>query len=141
MPALVRDAFSMIRDIGRVSRVVNAWGAALNIPQLIGGLLFIATIEGQLVLATLILTLVVAGQIHKRTPFSRLIGLCHLPWLALLPWLVYRLQTAEHSIALQIWGWYVAVVIAISLVFDAIDVYRYAKGEKTFSWASSQASG
>jgi len=137
---LVRDAFSMIRDIGRASRAVNAWGAALNIPQLIGGLVFITTIEGQLVLASVVLTLVVAGRIHRQTPFSRLIGLCHIPWLALLPWLVYRLQTAEHSIALQIWGWYVAVVIAISLVFDAIDVYRYTRGERNFSWASTQAS-
>lgn len=136
----VRDAFAMIRDIGRASRVVNAWGAALNVPQLIGGLVFVATIEGQLVLASLILTLVVAGQMHKRTPFSRLIGMCHIPWLALLPWLVYRLQTTEHSVALQIWGYYVAVVIAISLAFDAIDVYRYSKGEKTFAWASSRTS-
>jgi len=133
---LVRDALRMISDIRKTSRVVDAWGALLNVPQLIGGLVFITSIEGQLVLATLIFTLIVAGQIHKKTPFSRLIGLCHLPWLPLLPWLVYRLQTVEHSDPLQVWGYYVTVVIAISLIFDAVDVYRYRKGEKTFSWAS-----
>ena len=42
----------------------------------------------------------------------------------------------EHPAALQIWGYYVAAIIAISLVFDALDVYRYAKGQRTFSWAS-----
>lgn len=133
---LVRDALLMIRDIGKTSRAVNIWGASLNIPQLLGGLMFIATLEGQLVLTTLIFTLVVAGQIHRKTPFSRLIGLCHLPWLALLPWLLYRLQAAEHPLPLQVWGYYVAATISISLVFDAFDVYRYAKGQKTFSWAS-----
>ena len=137
---LLLDPFRMIGDIGRASRVVNAWGAALNIPQVIGGLVFIKTLEGQLVLATVVATLIVAGQIHRNTPFSRLIGLCHIPWLALLPWLVVRLQAQEHSIALQVWGYYVVVTIAISLVFDAIDVYRYAKGQKTFAWASSPAS-
>jgi hypothetical protein len=137
---LLRDALLMIRDIGKTSRVVNLWGGLLNIPQLIGGLLFITTAVGQLVLATLILTLVVAGQIHRKSPFSRLIGLCHIPWLALLPWLVYRLQTVEHPVHLQIWGYYVAATISISLMFDAFDVYRYAKGQRTFSWASKAGS-
>ena len=137
---LLRDALMMIRDIGRASRVVNIWGALLNVTQLIGGLVFITTLEGQLVLATLILTLVVAGQIHRKTPFSRLIGLCHIPWVALLPWLVYRLQTIEHPVAVQIWGYYVAATISISLIFDALDVYRYATGQRTFSWASKVGS-
>lgn len=132
----VRDAVRMIRDIGRTNRAVNAWGAALNIPQFVGGLVFITTLEGQLVLATVVATLVIAGQIHRRTPFSRLIGLCHMPWLALLPWLVYRLRAMEHSAELRVWGWYVIVTIAASLLFDAMDVYRYSRGKKTFSWAS-----
>ena len=137
---LLRDAFVMIRDIGSTSRVVYVWGALLNVVQLIGGLVFITTLEGQVVLATLILTLVVAGQIHRNTPFSRLIGICHVPWVALLPWLVYRLQTVEHPIELQIWGYYVTATISLSLVFDTLDVYRYTKGQKTFSWASKAGS-
>jgi hypothetical protein len=126
----------MIQDIGRESRAVYVWGAALNVTQLIGGLVFMTSLEGQLVLVTLVFTLIVAGQIHKRARFSRLIGLCHLPWLALLPWLVYRLLTVDHSIPLRVWGYYVAATIAVSLVFDAIDIYRYTRGQKTFGWAS-----
>ena len=60
-----------------------------------------------------------------------------LPWLLLLlpaPWLVYRLQTGDHSLSLQLWSAYVAATIAISLIFDALDLYRYAKGQTTFSW-------
>ena len=85
-------------------------------------------------LVTLIITLVVAGQIHKKTPFSRLTGLCHLPWIALLPWL-NRLQTVEHTLYFQLWGYFVAAIIAISLVFDVMDVYRFTRGQKTFSWS------
>jgi hypothetical protein len=133
---LVLDALRMIQDIRRTSRAVDIWGAALNVPQLIGGLVFVRALEGQLILVTLVFTLIVAGQIHKRARFSRLIGLCHLPWLALLPWLVYRLLTVDYSIQLRVWGYYVAAAIAVSLIFDAIDVYRYTKGQKTFGWAS-----
>jgi hypothetical protein len=133
--SLLLDPIRMIRDIRSQGLAIDLWGGLLNIPQLIGGLIFISTIEGQAILVTLILTLTVAGQIHKQRPFSRLIGVCHVPWLALLPWLVYRLQDTEHSVPLRIWAYYVAATIFISLIFDCLDLYRYARGEKTFSWA------
>jgi hypothetical protein len=130
------DGFRMIFDIGRVSQRVNIWGGSLNIPQFIGSLIFITYIEGQLVLVTVIFTLIVAGQIHKRSPFSRLIGLCHIPWLPLLPWLVYRIMNFPHPIWLEVWLYYTAGAIAISLMFDTRDIYLYSKGQTTFAWAS-----
>ncbi len=135
----ILDVFHMIADIGRTSRAVNIWGASLNIPQFVGGLIFIAYIEGQLILAMVIFTLLVAGQIHKRSPFSRLIGLCHIPWLLLLPWLLYRMMNFEHSTWLQIWLCYTSITIAISLIFDAWDIHRYFKGKRTFAWTDSES--
>lgn len=132
---LLLDPIKMIRDIRGQGLAIYVWGGMLNIPQLIGGLIFIASIEGQVILATVVLTLVIAGQIHRRWRFSRLIGICHLPWMALLPWLVYRLQNFEHSVPLKIWAYYVTATIFISLIFDIFDIYRYSRGEKTFSWA------
>ena len=132
---LFLDPISMIRDIRRQGLGIWIWGGLLNIPQLIGDLFFIRSIEGQVILVRIILTLVVAGQIHKRASFSRLIEICHLPWLALLPWLVYRLTYFEHSLQLRIWMYYVATTILISLFFDVLDIYRYMRGEKSFSWA------
>ena len=125
----------MIRDIRGTTKAIRIWGGLLNMTQLIGGLVFIASAEGQAVLATLIFTLIVAGQIHKRTPFSRLTGLCHQPWLALLPWLVYRLQSNELGIYLTVWGYLVCLLMLVSLIFDVLDVYRYTRGEKVFSWS------
>jgi hypothetical protein len=102
---------------------------------MVGGLVFIWAIEGQVVLLTIILTLVVAGQIHKRTPFSRLIGICHLPWMVMLPWVVWRLATVSHDIYLQVWLGYVVVTVLISLVFDVFDLARFLRGDKVFAWA------
>jgi hypothetical protein len=131
---LITDVLAMIRDIRSANRTVDMWGAALNVPQILGGLVFILSIEGQLVLVTVIVTLLSAAQIHKRSPFSRLTGLCHLPWLALAPWLVYRLQSAEHNTGFQIWGYYVLITMVVSLLFDAFDLYRYFNGAKTYAW-------
>lgn len=132
---LLLDALRMIRDIRRQGLVIDLWGALLNIPQLVGGLVFIAAIEAQLILAAEIVALAVAGQIHRRQRFSRLIGLCHLPWLVLLPWLGHRLMAHDHAPMLRLWLYYVAVTMLVSLVFDLADVWRYARGQRSFAWA------
>jgi hypothetical protein len=81
---LVLDASWIIQDIRPTSRAVDIFAASLR-ASVSGGLAFVAAIEGQIILVTSVFTLIFVGQIHKRAPFSRLIGLCHLPWLVLLP--------------------------------------------------------
>ena len=132
---LILDAVNMIKDIRKQGLAIDLWGALLNFPQIIGGLVFIRTIEGQVVFGLAIVTLMVAGQIHKRERFSRLTGLCHLPWLAMLPWLAWRLMAHEHSTAQSGWLIYVIVTVFVSLVFDVRDVFKYVKGDRTFAWA------
>ncbi|MGI9393228.1 MAG: hypothetical protein ACR2OY_01145 [Boseongicola sp.] len=132
---LFLDPIRMIQDIRSQGGFIGTWGGLLNIPQLIGGLFFVFYIEGLVILLTVILTLMIAGQIHKRAPFSRLIGICHLPWLALLPWLIWRLSAIVHPTLLFAWLIYVAVTIAVSLVFDIFDIYRFFRGDKKFAWA------
>ncbi|SMX36884.1 hypothetical protein [Octadecabacter ascidiaceicola] len=132
---LLLDPFKMIRDIRALGGFIGIWGGLLNIPQVIGGLLFIRTPEGLVILLTVMVVLIAAGQIHKHMKFSRLIGLCHIPWLLMLPWLVIRMVSYEHSMALTIWLAFVVVTVGISLVFDVFDIFRFSKGDKTFAWA------
>ena len=133
---LIKDAFNMIQSIRQQEGFIGQWGGLLNIPQMIGGLIFIWAIEGQVILAIVFLTLMVAGQIHKRTPWSRLTGICHLPWLIMAPWLAHRIAAHEHGMILKAWLIYVAFTVTISLVFDVMDVWRYFRGERTFAWAA-----
>lgn len=71
----------------------------------------------------------------KREPFSRLAGICHLTWIAVLPWLIWRIAAFDHSVFRTGWMIYVAATITISLVFDFLDAARYLRGDKKFSWA------
>jgi hypothetical protein len=133
---LILDGLRMIGDIRGLGGWIGVWGGALNIPQVLGGLLFIGTPEGAAILVTVVLTLVIAGQIHKRQRFSRLTGLCHVPWLALLPWLIWRIATVDHGPVMTLWLAYVGLAILISLIFDIFDVARYLRGDRTFAWAN-----
>ena len=128
----------MIQEIRTIGGGINRWGAALNIPQIIGGVVFIGTPEGAAILLVELSCLLIAGQIHRRERFSRLISICHIPWLFLLPWLIWRFAIVEHSAALTIWLAYVIAAIAISLVFDVIELMRYAKGGRVFAWAKGE---
>lgn len=132
---LAGDAHSMISEIRAQPGPIGIWGAALNIPQLIGGVIFIFTPEGLAILICELAALAIAGQIHKRERFSRLTSICHLPWLILLPWLHWRMLTTDHSALLMLWLLYVTMTIAISLYFDARELLRYLRGDKRFAWA------
>lgn len=132
---LLTDPLKMIRDIRALDGGIGNWGAALNIPQVLGGLIFINKPEGLAVLLTVLLTLLVAGQIHRRENFSRLTSICHLPWLVLVPWLLMRMVTQDHSLILSLWLGYVVITIVISLVLDARELWLFSQGKRVFAWA------
>lgn len=135
---LFLDAYNMIKSIRAQEGFIGVWGGLLNIPQMIGGLVFLRTVEGAVILTLVLGTLMVAGQIHKRSPFSRFTGICHIPWLVMAPVLAYRIAEHQHGPVLKTWLVYVTATVVISLVFDAMDLWRYAKGQRTFAWASSE---
>ena len=132
---LIHDALSMIRAIRAQGGMIRIWGFLLNVPQIAGGIAFFYTIEGLIVGVAALLTLIIAGQIHRREPFSRLTGLCHIPWLVMLPWLVWRLAQFEHGAFQSGWMTFVATTIFVSLFFDVRDVFMHLRGAKTFDWA------
>ena len=89
---------------------------------MVGGLVFISRIEAALVLVTCVFSVVVAAQIHKRHPFSRLTSLVHVVWLPLFPMLVEGLMTEGAVGAFGIWLAYVVITMAISLVLDVWNI-------------------
>jgi hypothetical protein len=131
---LFRDFLAMLSDLRREAPHVDRWGAALNLPQIFGALFFITTRQAQLILAANIVTLVIASQIHKRRPFSRLAGMCHVIWIPLLPYLVWTLWTAPANTAFWYWLLYVAATMGLCLVLDAREVHRYlTTDDKTYA--------
>jgi len=119
---LITDTKRMIYDINRSSFWFGLWGAALNIPQVIGGLVFLPRLEAALILITCAVPVVIAAQTHKRAPFTYLTSWVHLPWVPLLPYLVASVREEGLSTVFGVWLAYCATVIAISLALDARNI-------------------
>ena len=129
---LISDTIAMIKDIDRSSRLFGFWGKMLNIPQVIGGIVFISEIEAILILITCAFPVIIAAQIHKKAPFSRLTSIVHILWLPLFPWLIWTLmETGVHDLYTG-WMTYVVVVIGLSLIMDVRNIllYRFSKDQK-----------
>lgn len=80
-----------------------------------------------------IFNIVVILTIYNMFGYVRLLGLAHiLAWTPLLPYLLYhRRPFMEENWTGRYLYWFMAV-IAISLVFDYIDVVRYFLGQTHF---------
>ena len=122
---LITDTKRMIDDIKKSSFWFGLWGAALNIPQVIGGVLFLPRLEAILILIACVGSVMVAAQMHKRAPLTRLTSWVHLPWLALLPYLAHSLLIEGVSTPFGLWLAYVAAVIAISLILDVRNLWLF----------------
>jgi len=130
------DIFKLIGDVrSTMPRIIDLWGGLLNIPQMIGGAVFIVFWEGAAVLVIWFAAMAVCGRVHREAPFSKLIGVGHALWLPLMPFLLLRaLEGAPagagwYETAFIVWLWYTLVTMTISVVFDAIDFWRYVTSD------------
>jgi len=106
------------------------WVIALFAVNFVVLLFYMATIEGRLVLAAALIAAIVQLIIFSRLGLVRLLGIAHLPWLALVIWLAARLDGALPDNFFGMWLLAVIALNTLSLLIDASDVARYAMGER-----------
>ena len=108
--------------MGTLPWTIRLWATFYPLPQVIGGLFFIQTAPGAVILFGRILSAIIAAQIHKRAPFSKLMGpLGHAHWLLIVPYLIYHLSTQETS---QPLSWFILYVIGTTFISGIIDVFE-----------------
>lgn len=108
----------------------NLWMGLLAGVNMVGGVVFIRTVEGQLALVCLMLAFMIMWAIYAKKGFVRLLGLGHLvAWTPQVVW--YTQVVLEGSAAGWFLYWLIAVLVVngISLVIDFVDVVRYTLGE------------
>ncbi|NES21150.1 MAG: hypothetical protein F6K41_20025 [Symploca sp. SIO3E6] len=103
-------------------------------PQFLGGLYFIRETPGLVILLGRVLSYVIGSQVHRRLPFSKLIGpIGHAHWLLILPYLFYLLTTQTLDTGLYWFIVYVCVISMVSAVIDIRDVVGYfQQGESLY---------
>jgi hypothetical protein len=121
--------FDFLRCILRFPMPVRLWVGALMVVNGVFPAVFFGTIEGKLTLAAMILGALLQTVIFSKLGFVRFLGLGHVAWLALVPWIAIRIPDAAPG---PFRNWMIALVVMNigSLIIDASDVIRYVRGER-----------
>ena len=121
---------AFVRGLLSMKKPWIAWVGCLIAANGIAPLYFLGAVEAQVVLAAALAGMAIQLAILRARGFVRLMGLGHVLWLAMLPWLVARLALAPKGSALEAWIAVVLVLDCVSLAIDVTDVVRYARGER-----------
>ena len=107
-----------------------AWIVLLLAANMVGPLLFINTLEGQVVLAAFVAGALTQMALFAAKGFVRLLGIGHVFWVPLIPWLWSRLDELPPSGPFGYWVAAVMILNSMSLLVDVADVVRYMRGER-----------
>lgn len=109
----------------------NLWVGLLAAVNMVGGLVYIRTFEGQLALAGLMLAFMIMWGIYVKKGFVRLLGLGHLvAWTPLMIWYSQVIFRGGAEGVFKYWLISVLAVNGISMAIDMVDVVRYSLGER-----------
>ena len=108
----------------------QAWMMLLVAANLVVPLYFVGRWEAQIVLIAFMGGVVLMTALTARFGFTRILGLGHILWVPLVMFLAGRLASVPAADAYGFWLRAVIVVNTISLLLDAVDVIRYARGDR-----------
>ncbi len=106
------------------------WLMLLVAANAVAPLFFLRHLEAQVVLGTFLVGAMLMTWLTGRFGFTRILGLGHILWIPLLAFLLARVGHIPGNDAYGIWIRSLIVLISISLVIDAFDVFRYIAGDQ-----------
>ncbi len=119
------------RGILRLPIGVRLWMLLLVSANLILPVIYFQQSEARIVLLTFLASFLLMVLITGTSGFTRLVGLGHIFWVPLVLFLVSRLDSIPATDAYGIWIRSVIALNTISLVLDAVDAVRFARGERS----------
>ncbi len=106
------------------------WLALLVTANMVVPLFFLCRLEAQVVLGTLLISMMLMTVLTALSGFTRLLGLGHIFWFPLLYFLWTRLGQIPADDLFGIWVRGLMVINATSLVIDVVDVISYIAGDR-----------
>ena len=85
----------------------------------------------QLIFANFLMSAMLMMGLYSRFGFEKILGLGHISWIPVLVYLLTQIPAAEAMFKRYLLV--LSVSIAISLVFDTIDVWKYFKNRERIS--------
>ncbi len=106
------------------------WIGLLVVVNVAGPIYFFEALEAKVVLAAFLASAASMRAIFAVKGFVRLLGIGHIFWVPMVPWLWNRLDQVGPGDLLGYWMIAVVAVNGIALIIDAIDVLRYVRGDR-----------
>lgn len=83
----------------------------------------------KVIFVTFILSAMLMMGLYSRFGFEKILGMGHILWIPLLVYVLMEISTARDTFKTYLIV--LAISIAISLVFDIVDVWRYFTSRKS----------
>ena len=125
---MLKASAEIIRGIRTFHPAWQVWAVLLVAVNLLC-LPFLNHVEALWTLFAVVIALGIGLTLTARMGYTRLLGIMHLPWLALVPWLYSRLESIPPSDPFGYWVQALIVMNSLSLMIDTADVARYFRGE------------
>ncbi len=106
------------------------WLATVMAANMAAPLFFLNHIEAQAAFVAVNLSAFTGVFLYKQQGYTHLLGAMHWPWIFLVPYLWGRLDIISAGEPFGIWLRVVLVLNILSLILDAIEVIKYAAGDR-----------
>ncbi len=106
------------------------WLGFLVAVNVAGPIYFFEALEAKVVLGAFLAGAALMTAIFASKGFVRLLGIGHIAWVPMVPWLWARLDQVGPGDLLGYWMIAVMALNSLALIIDAIDVLRYVRGER-----------
>ncbi len=126
----MRGFITFMHGVLRSSIAIQLWLLFLAVVNGVVPLFYLDRLEARVVLGTFLVAATLMFALTGRFGFTRILGLGHAPWFVLIPYLLTQLGEIPADDFFGLWIRGVIVVNGISLLFDVVDVIRYARGER-----------
>lgn len=121
------NPLAFFRDLLRQPAWIPIWVGMLMMVNL-AGIAFWPEPLARWIVGVFMISSLLMMTLHGIFGFSKILGLGHVLWVALLPMVLLRLPDAVRTFRSYLLAW--SAMTAVSLLFDLRDVWQYARGER-----------
>jgi hypothetical protein len=118
----MRNPFLFYSDLVKQPLWVSVWVAILALAN-IASLLFWSAPLAKVIFITFMVSAMTIMALYSYFGFEKILGIGHVFWIFLLPYILLQLVHVDGRFFLYLVT--LSVLLTISLVFDAIDVWKY----------------
>ena len=118
----MRNPFLFFSDLAKQPLWVPVWVTILALANM-SSLFFWSEPLAKAILITFMVSGMLMMALYSYFGYEKILGMGHVLWLFLLPCLVFHLTRVDGGFFLYLAA--LSVSLSISLVFDAIDIWKY----------------